>query len=60
MNRPFTKENMQMADKHMKRCSISLVIRDMQSKTTMRYHFTSTRRAKIKNSDNIKSWKEYE
>ena len=57
MNRNLTEEDTDMANKHMRKCPASLTIREIQIKTTMRYHLTPVRMGKINKAGNKKCWR---
>jgi hypothetical protein len=56
LNKEFSTEEYRMAEKHLKKCSTSLIIREIQIKTTLRFHLTAVRMAKIKNSVDSRCW----
>jgi hypothetical protein len=56
INKEFSTEEYQMAEKHLKKCSTSLIIREMQIKTTLRFHLIPVRMSKIKNSGDSRCW----
>lgn len=56
INKELSPEEYRMAEKHLKKCSTSLIIREMQIKTTPRFHLTPVRMAKIKNSGDSRCW----
>ena len=58
VNKELSTEESKMAERHLRKCSTSLVIREMQIKTTLRFHLTPVRMAKIKTTDDNLCWRE--
>ena len=56
LNKELSPEEYRMAEKHLKKCSASLIIREMQIKATLRFHLTPVRMAKVKNSVDGRCW----
>jgi hypothetical protein len=56
LNKELSTEEYRMAEKHQKKCSTSLIIREMQIRTTLRFYLTPVTMAKIKNSDDSRCW----
>jgi hypothetical protein len=56
LNKEFSTEEYPMAEKHLKKCSTSLIIREMQIKTTLRFYLTPVRMTKIINSGDSRCW----
>ena len=56
LNKEFSTEEYRMADKSLKKCSASLIIREMQIKTTLRFHLIPVRMSKIQNSGDSRCW----
>jgi hypothetical protein len=59
LKKEFSPEEYRMAEKHLKKCSTSLIIREMQIKTILRFYFTPVKMAKIKNSGDSRCWSGY-
>ena len=57
LNKEFSTEEYRMAEKHLKKCSASFIIREIQIKTTLRFHLTLVRMAKIKNTGDRRYWR---
>jgi hypothetical protein len=57
LNKEFSTEEYRVAEKHLIKCSTPLIIREMQIKTTLRFHLTSVRMTKIKNSGDSRCWR---
>ena len=56
LNKEFSPEEIQMVEEHLKKCSTSLFIREMKIKTTLIFHLTPVRMAKVKNSGDSRYW----